>query len=111
MTDETTYSKPRFSVTKYTVYPEGYDQGSTHGSNTFCVYVEQFPDTGKWYIHDGTNYFLSTHKAVWVARSNLNKKWTRFDTAEEALDVALKAVDTRYQRRLVDWLERSVVKA
>jgi hypothetical protein len=102
----TEYSEPRVGVTKYTIYPTGYDQSTFSDSYHFCIYVEQFHDTGRWYIHDGFRENRCTHKGTWVYENNLNKQWTRFDTAEEAIEVALKAVDNRPgNRNLVKAME------
>jgi hypothetical protein len=101
------YSAPRVSATKYTVYPTGYDESPFSDSYSFCIYVEQFHDTGRWRIHDGFERGgqLVSRTGRWIDNTPLNRQWTRFDTAEEAIAVAVKAVDTRPHRNLVEWIE------
>lgn len=107
----TEYSPPRAAPTQYTIYPTGYDQ-SPVDSRHFCVYVEQFPDTGRWRIHDGfRGGGLVSRTGRWIDDKPLNRQWTRFDTAEEAIEVALRAVDTRPFRNLVQWIEKMGAKA
>ena len=102
----TEYSKPCVVVTKYTVRPTGYDESPFADTDRFCIYVEQYPDTGRWRIHDGFRYGqIATRKGTWTRDRPQVRHLTRFDSAEEALEVALTAVDTMPHRNLVTWIE------
>jgi len=90
----TDYSEPRADVSKYTVYPRGYDQSPFSDSDHFCVCVERYPDTGRWRIHTSGS-LICTHKGTWTWDRPQVRHLTRFDTAEAALKVALRAVDKR----------------
>lgn len=103
---EKKYSAPRAQVTKYTIYPTGYDEAGFSDKSHFVCYVEQYPDTGRWRVHDGFNYgrLLSRQTGKWIRDRPLNRQWTRWDNAEEAVEAALKAVDVAHGRDLVsDW--------
>jgi hypothetical protein len=93
----TNLSAPRFEPTDYVVYPTGYDQSPYSDTYTaFTIKVRRFSDTGKRYV-DGSIWHLS-HTGRWIDqyRDRLNtKKHCRFDTAEEALELAMKHVDDR----------------
>ena len=100
-----TRSEPRASVTKYTIFPRGYDEASLGDAYHFCIYVEQFIDSRKWRIHDGYTRGgqVVTHKGNWVWDTPLNRQWTRFESADEALEIALVAVDNHPTRtNLID---------
>lgn len=105
-TPPTTYSPARVGVTKYTIYPTGYEQSPFSDSDHFCIFVEQYPDTGRWRVYDGFRHGqIVTHKGTWTRDRPQVRHLTRFDTAEEAIKVALVAVDTRPFRNLVEWIE------
>lgn len=101
-----TYSAPRVSATTYTVYPTGYDESPFSDTNSFCIYIEQYPDTGRWRVHDGFRHGqILTRKGTWTRDRPQVRHLTRFDTAVEAAAAAVKAVDTLPFRNLIQWIE------
>jgi len=91
---------PTHEALIYKVFPDGYNSSDAINHDSWCVYVEKRlqPDyeTYKWLVSTapGQRSFVFTRTGKRIYDTPLQRRWTRFDTLQEALELAYNVVNT-----------------
>jgi hypothetical protein len=89
---------PRHEITRYEVYPDGYDESTIVDKRNWILYVERREQENGEYLwkvsrSPGGGGFVLTRKGKWIYDQRLQLRWTRH-SLEDALALADKHVDT-----------------
>jgi hypothetical protein len=89
---------PRHEVLSYKVYPDGYDESTVGDKYNWVVTVErrEQPDgTFKWRVSGrAESWYCYSSAGNRIQDAPRHRRYTRFDTLEDALAIAYKVVNT-----------------